>query len=968
MSEIYKLGNLTNYLNQFKIPSKSGKDYTHTSLHEVPSMRASYYIESGYLDDFYKIYSHALDAGEILYLTEKPKSASIIVIDLDFRYKVDIIEGMKTPPRIINSKIIKQLLTAYIRKLGEFVDLSAVSRESGINIYVLQKPGASFIKDCAKDGLHIIIPDIIIQPHFKYSIRAALLDEYQAIFDRAGLSFINSIADIFDEAVIENNNWMLYGSIKPNNDPYMIKTVYKYDGDGDGFALINITKEELAKEYKTIHYVNLFSVRKLAPLTKLYDSREIELKKIVENTIENSKNARIKNQIIQPCTNLNKTRNNSAESNEFIRKLVNILNPKRSENFDEWIRIGWCLRNIDYTLLDVWIEFSKKSSRHKSTDHVDECTKLWENMRDGTLNIGSLHMWAKTDDPANYKIIQNNSIQHLLDTASSGTDHDIANVVYSLYKHRFVSTNKGSRTVWYEFRNHRWKECPTDNHTLINLLSTEVADIFGAEAIKFLDEANKMTREKIMNEQNIGSQSDSDDATAYNSGNMPTLRRNGEDKLVKANTESAKNATEYRNTAEYNEKRADSYLSTKKRLLSVSSKANLMRECVSLFYADGFVEMLDTNPYLMAFNNGVYDFASQEFRPGFPDDYISISTGINYIEYNPGNKKYKKIYDEIDEFLSKVLTKRDVREYILRCFGSFLCGIIREHRFYIFTGEGGNGKSKLINLFSEALGEYADTFNVSLLTNKRVKSNETNTEIVESRSKRFMVLQEPDNGEKIQIGFMKELTGGDKIKARALYKDSTVKFLPQFKMVLTCNHLPEINATDDGTWRRVRVIHFSSKFCDNPDPNNPNEFPKDDTIDQKFKDWREHFMSMLVHYYNLYVTEGGLVEPDDVIACTREYQKANDTVRQYVEDRIERIEKSFVLYDDIYKDYVKWYNDAQYEKTKRMKKPELLKMLEKIMGKCESISKKTAAKDKGWMNYAIYTRMAQIAITEEDEL
>ena len=36
---------------------------------------------------------------------------------------------------------------------------------------------------------------------------------------------------------------------------------------------------------------------------------------------------------------------------------------------------------------------------------------------------------------------------------------------------------------------------------------------------------------------------------------------------------------------------------------------------------------------------------------------------------------------------------------------------------------------------------------------------------------------------------MKELTGGDKIIARGLHKDS-VEFKPQFKMVMTCNDKP----------------------------------------------------------------------------------------------------------------------------------------------------------------------------------
>ena len=46
-----------------------------------------------------------------------------------------------------------------------------------------------------------------------------------------------------------------------------------------------------------------------------------------------------------------------------------------------------------------------------------------------------------------------------------------------------------------------------------------------------------------------------------------------------------------------------------------------------------------------------------------------------------------------------------------------------------------------------------------------------------------MVLQEPSEDEKMNIGFMKELTGGDRIIARGLFQDP-IEFKPQFHMIL----------------------------------------------------------------------------------------------------------------------------------------------------------------------------------------
>ena len=46
-----------------------------------------------------------------------------------------------------------------------------------------------------------------------------------------------------------------------------------------------------------------------------------------------------------------------------VEKLINILDVKRADNYDYWIKLGMCLHNIDSKLLYNWIEFSKKSSK-----------------------------------------------------------------------------------------------------------------------------------------------------------------------------------------------------------------------------------------------------------------------------------------------------------------------------------------------------------------------------------------------------------------------------------------------------------------------------------------------------------------------------------------------------------------------------------------------------------------------------
>ena len=145
--------------------------------------------------------------------------------------------------------------------------------------------------------------------------------------------------------------------------------------------------------------------------------------------------------------------------------------------------------------------------------------------------------------------------------------------------------------------------------------------------------------------------------------------------------------------------------------------------------------------------------------------------------------------------------------------------------------------------------------NVAALTGKRAAASTPQPEIARLVGKRFVVLQEPNEKEEIQVGIMKEYTGGDKITVRTLHKEP-IEFSPQFTMVLTCNKLPKVPADDGGTWRRIRVVKFTSKFVDNPDPECVNEFPIDPYLAKKLEEWKYAFFWLLTEYHREFRKNG----------------------------------------------------------------------------------------------------------------
>jgi P4 family phage/plasmid primase-like protien len=364
-------------------------------------------------------------------------------------------------------------------------------------------------------------------------------------------------------------------------------------------------------------------------------------------------------------------------------------------------------------------------------------------------------------------------------------------------------------------------------------------------------------------------------------------------------------------------------------------KETLIKECASLFYDKDFEQKLDSNVNLIGFENGIYDLSANEFREGRPDDYITLSTKNDYHVWNEKNPLNK----QISNFFKQILPNDNVRQYFINALCTCMSGTTKEEKLYILTGSGSNGKSLTMDLVYLALGDYYMSCPISMMTNKRGKSNETSPEKVRMKGRRCGVFQETDDGEKLNVGIMKEFTGGDKVLVRDLFKGSKemIEFKPQMKYFLTCNQLPEVPSTDDGTWRRLRVIDFKSKFT--PNPTKPNEFMIDNTLKQKIETWGAAFASYLIHVYiTEYKSKSYLVEPEEVMASTKQYKQENDFFTEYIMDKVSVTNnpKDLINRETLWDDFRIWYKNGRDPKT-TPKRTDFLKAATAILGETNKV-------------------------------
>jgi P4 family phage/plasmid primase-like protien len=717
------VNDFNDFINNYKIIKKLGDKHsiTHTSL-----IGGSYNIPDNKKSDFFRLYKKVIKSGWKLHISEQHITQAPIIIDVDIKYKISKELSNK---RLYNDNHVKKIIELYNIYINEFLK---IDKDDKLNVYLMEKEHPTLISEedgfeIYKDGFHLIYPNLCTKPRLQHILRASILSklsENNIFFD---IKPINTLDDIIDKAVIERNGWMMYGSCKPNCKPYIVTKVYNKD-----LEIIDYDDDDLIQELS----IQRYNSDEITYFNDIWDNNKID---DLYNKIYGRNNK--------------KSKKGTEEDIRIANELVSLLSLKRSDDYTNWIELGFCLHNIDDSLIDLWIEISKNNKKYKE----GECENYWKNFKDEGLTIRSLHRWAKLDNPDSYNEFMIKELNEVLKKSTTGTSYDVAKAFYEMYKYQYVVSSITHKS-WYYFDNSKW--CTMDG------------------AYKIINELN----ENMVNQYLIM-------ASRYS--NMAS-KANGEDK-------------------DRYLKIQEDCLKVSLKIRSSSFKDSVIKELLSLYYDPQFINKLDENRHLICFNNGILDLNTMLFREGRPEDYVSLCTNISYEPYDKSNK----LIQDVENFLVEIQPEDNMREYIIRFLSSCIAGHSPDEKIHIWTGSGGNGKSVLVTLMQSCFGDYATTLSISLLTQKRAASNAATPELADTKGKRFAVFQEPDNNDQIHVGHMKELTGNDKIKARKLFKEP-IEFIPQFKPVLTCNKLPTIPSTDGGTWRRIRVSPFEMKFVENP--------------------------------------------------------------------------------------------------------------------------------------------------------
>ena len=284
---------------------------------------------------------------------------------------------------------------------------------------------------------------------------------------------------------------------------------------------------------------------------------------------------------------------------------------------------------------------------------------------------------------------------------------------------------------------------------------------------------------------------------------------------------------------------------------------------------------------------GTYHIHDQVVKPHHFKDYLSQATQVSVV-VDAKAPTWEKFIDEI------FLGDKELIRYVQKAIGYSLTGFTREQCMIIGYGDGANGKGVFKDMLSYIFDDYVKCPQAETISQIR-QGSEASPDIINLMDARLVVCVESNKGVRFNEGLIKQLTGEDKVTARRLYCEPT-SFLPQFKLWLFTNHMPEVVGTDKGIWRRLKVIPFKLDLS---------EEKKDKHLKEKLMKEAEGILWWCIQGIHLYLEEG-LKEPDAVIQLVHEFKEESDILGLFLKECTIHKTGAKVQAKDLYTRYVEW--------------------------------------------------------------
>jgi phage/plasmid-associated DNA primase len=845
-------------------------------------------------------------------LYEKQQTYSGFMIDFDIYQK-----GKKSH---ITKDAISSVATDLYKLLKKYINLSQPdsSYENGeCDIYMacIQKPEPKLNaeKNIYKDGFHILIPGIKLTRHVKTFLLNKCIEDglFKTLFNTIDIAEGHKFEDIVDINSKHVPIFLLGSSSKPNTPPYKLTSIKLIKSKVEHFDDIetNPLTSEVLEDF--MRGTNGTVDPKNSPIVLAH---ELSVNWEKPRGIIKKRQYEPREEYIAMCETMKKQPKNASEEAlehgelsianisdpdaEFIEGMLNCLHPSRYKDFELWFKVLCVLSHTSKSYRELAENFSMKCVEKYNPVDFEHHWQSASTNKKNKLNIGSLHFWAKNDNPERYEIVRKNSLGQIanakvFDPQLEGNlqHYDVAKILFYSLKHKYVyDTANGG--IWYEFilvedkqkkgEIYKWRSYPDSQPNSLKVYTSEILPILFTKVFHSIEkQIEKGSENEVLNKYN---------------------------RLVKQNLKI-----------------------TCRKIRDNGFKNALIRECEQVFQKFDFSEKLDKAEDILGVSNGILKLGKQvEFITGYHPYCISEFTPVDYIPFDPYNAITKKLLKALRNIFPD--DEPDTFEFIMCYFASCLDRKKKESLIAILVGGGSNAKSFILELVGGVMGPYRVKLPLSFLTSRQKNAEGATPALMQLRKARMAQYSESEKNETLHLAKVKEFTGQETMGGRNL-NEGWQNFKPTCHHVVGTNYDFEINGNDHGSWRRIKKVPMKIKFCkagvDDYDENNPYERIADPTM---IAQWTEDpevlssFLSILCHYYEILQSKyNGLVEnvPHPHVQLeTEQYRDRQDKVNNFINIRFVKgcKDNDYVLtIAQIIEKYTKWH-DGLYPDDKEYKK------------------------------------------------
>jgi phage/plasmid-associated DNA primase len=838
------------------------------------------------ISQFFILLEQIRREGIVQYYFEKQLTYSGIFLDFDLYHPIDYKESK------IDETILQSITEAILKIINQYFDLQDYRNYSKYIITAIRKKIQPTIKEkngekYISDGFHIIIPGLqLTRSQKQFLIHKLILTDLirkkiLQIGEDIVLESASELPDINSAHVTVN----IYGSSRKGKEPYVISQVFQSLILTDGTIGNTVRNNDLHNSNPRAILTNEFSLN--------YEVKDGYIVKRHINTLPKYL-GEVANFEKQEVTEVIDEHIDDSHEIHIIHKLVGILNPIRSDNYTSWTQIMTILAKKGIMYKEIAREFSKKSTKYNEPDFE----KFWTSLKriNSSITIGTLHFFAKIDNANAYDEIMKGDLRRIISTkiysvSSDGhLEHsDIAEILYSQYswKYKFSKCSREIHGSWYEFsipsdviKNkslYKWHKINRPENLHIAMV-THLYKLFELVCIQLATDLKTLK------------------VSDYNSNE------------------------EYESIVKYRKNILNNFKSTTRKLKQSNFHKGVIEICEIIFTDNNFADSLDVDENILGVSNGVLKTnlnGDIEFYETIHDFAISKSVDAFY---RPIDFKNPKIKDIITVFRSAYPDDQSsTYEFVMFYMCQAMWGFQKAQAMLFLWGHGKEGKSALVKLFLETLGDYGVKLVLSLLTGRRSQAESANPAKMQLLQKRGATFEEASRNETLNEGLLKEYTGGEKNTSRGLHQNMT-EFYVKSIFLAPVNYMLKINSADYATWRRILIVKMHIRFLDPSDPiyqvDNPFHRKALKIVDSftNSEEYRSAFLSVLLYFWQRLCREynGDVMRvPRPFInKSTAEYRSTQDPIENFINRRLVRTKETHIeRIHDILKKYTTFMND-----------------------------------------------------------